>query len=214
MRGAKEPLALPKNGDPYSGIYLSSAWYGLVPDTNLELVKGAGRESLSPSRTPARPEEVAKRCPRTKLRDVISKVEGFHQEIEKRYMVPTYAHYGSQGQRDSNKEAGGLLGTGLMASKDRFSWGEIAWEGAAIGAIDSDKITIASDDGNGAMRILEGIRLTLSDPDYPGDGTVPVQGFKWEAPAKADSLAEPNLNVSLQVGECAYLTQQGIICER
>ncbi|MGY2492404.1 T6SS immunity protein Tli4 family protein [Cupriavidus sp. CP313] len=31
-------------------------------------------------------------------------------------------------------------------------------------------------------------------------------GFKWEAPGKADSLAEPNLNVSLQVGESAYLT--------
>ncbi|WP_354686736.1 T6SS immunity protein Tli4 family protein [Cupriavidus necator] len=33
-------------------------------------------------------------------------------------------------------------------------------------------------------------------------------GFKWEAPGKADSLAEPNLNVSLQVGESAYLTNK------
>ncbi|WP_432260038.1 T6SS immunity protein Tli4 family protein [Cupriavidus sp. TMH.W2] len=33
-------------------------------------------------------------------------------------------------------------------------------------------------------------------------------GFKWEAPGKADSLAEPNLNVSLQVGESAYSTNK------
>lgn len=33
-------------------------------------------------------------------------------------------------------------------------------------------------------------------------------GFKWEAPGKDYSLAEPNLNVSLQVGESAYLTNR------
>ncbi|UIF87520.1 T6SS immunity protein Tli4 family protein [Cupriavidus sp. UYPR2.512] len=33
-------------------------------------------------------------------------------------------------------------------------------------------------------------------------------GFKWEAPGKADSLSEPNLNVSLQVGESAYSTNR------
>ncbi|WP_454742933.1 T6SS immunity protein Tli4 family protein [Cupriavidus necator] len=33
-------------------------------------------------------------------------------------------------------------------------------------------------------------------------------GFKWEAPGKADSLVEPNLNVSLQVGESAYVTNK------
>lgn len=33
-------------------------------------------------------------------------------------------------------------------------------------------------------------------------------GFKWEAPGKVDSLAEPNLNVSLEVGESAYTTNK------
>ncbi|WP_454767033.1 T6SS immunity protein Tli4 family protein [Cupriavidus campinensis] len=33
-----------------------------------------------------------------------------------------------------------------------------------------------------------------------------VYGFKWEAPGKAQSLAEPNLNLSLDVRESAYLT--------
>jgi len=33
-----------------------------------------------------------------------------------------------------------------------------------------------------------------------------LYGFKWEAPGKAHSLAEPNLNVSLDVRESAYLT--------
>jgi hypothetical protein len=31
-------------------------------------------------------------------------------------------------------------------------------------------------------------------------------GFKWEAPGKANSLAEPNLNVTLEVRESAYTT--------
>lgn len=31
-------------------------------------------------------------------------------------------------------------------------------------------------------------------------------GFKWEAPGKADSLAEPQLNIELEVGESAYTT--------
>nr|WP_057924116.1 T6SS immunity protein Tli4 family protein [Burkholderia ambifaria] len=33
-------------------------------------------------------------------------------------------------------------------------------------------------------------------------------GFKWEAPGKAYSLAEPNLNVSLRVGDSAYRTNK------
>ncbi|CAM2184124.1 Tle cognate immunity protein 4 C-terminal domain-containing protein [Paraburkholderia sacchari] len=33
-------------------------------------------------------------------------------------------------------------------------------------------------------------------------------GFKWEAPGKDYSLAEPNLNVSLRVGESAYATNR------
>lgn len=33
-------------------------------------------------------------------------------------------------------------------------------------------------------------------------------GFKWEAPGKANSLAEPNLNASLRVGESAYTTNR------
>jgi len=31
-------------------------------------------------------------------------------------------------------------------------------------------------------------------------------GFKWESPGKARSLAEPNLNIALEVGESAYKT--------
>jgi len=31
-------------------------------------------------------------------------------------------------------------------------------------------------------------------------------GFKWEAPGKAESLAEPQLNIALEVSESAYKT--------
>lgn len=33
-------------------------------------------------------------------------------------------------------------------------------------------------------------------------------GFKWEAPGKENSLAEPNLNITLHVGESAYKTNK------
>lgn len=33
-------------------------------------------------------------------------------------------------------------------------------------------------------------------------------GFKWEAPGKVNSLAEPNLNATLEVGESAYTTNR------
>ncbi|WP_238587465.1 GPI inositol-deacylase [Cupriavidus sp. IDO] len=174
-KGGKETLALPKNGDPYSEIYLSSAWYGLVPDRNLGLISPGGLDPCSYSKTDSQPRKKSKRSPRESLMDAIETVQDFHESIEKRYKAPTYAHYGAQGKRDTEKDIGGLFGTGLMAEKDRFSWGEVAWEGTGVHTLDPDKITITGDDGNGTLRTPEGFSLALSQPDCPGDGTVPVQ---------------------------------------
>lgn len=169
-KDVSETMALPERRDPYSEIYLSPAWYGLVPEANVGLMDPAGSSSPLPDNS--MPEQ---RSPRESLNKVVDGVRAFHQLIEGKYKVPTYAHYGAQGQRDTAKDSGGLLGTGLMASKDRFSWGEIAWEGAGIRLRDPTDITITSDDGNGMLRTSEGLSLVLSKPDSSGDGTVPVQ---------------------------------------
>lgn len=171
---------LPAHGDPYSEIYISPAWYGLVPDANLRLMN----PSKSGSGTlPDSTYEEGDVRPREALSKVVEKVKAFHQSIETRYKFPTYAHYGAQGRRAANSDKGGLFGTGVIASKDRFTWGEVAWEGAGIGALESKEFSIISDDGNGRLGTSSGLSLTIGEPDCPGDGTVP--GPSGAAPGNA-----------------------------
>ncbi|MBY4693052.1 GPI inositol-deacylase [Burkholderia latens] len=176
----KEILALPQNGDPYNEIYFSPAWYGLVPDGNLGFVNQGGK-TVPAELTNG--DVVAKRSPRKKLNETIDQIRTFHDAIERQYKTPTYSHYGAQGERDSEKGAGGILETGLLASKHRFTWGEVAWEGSGLDGFDPVGLTIASDDGNGTLVTTSGIELTIGAPDCPGDGTVPV--YSGEAAGRA-----------------------------
>lgn len=174
-------LELPtKDGNPYDEIYLSPAWYGMIPETNEGLMNPAGAEkSTASSDEETVPQK--KESPRDKLKDVIDQVKQFHQAIDKKYKNPTYAHYGAQGERDSAKDRGGILHTGLMATKDLHTWGEVAWEGKGASALDIEQVTVASDDGNGTLNLAGNVKLTVSKPDCPGDGTVPC--YSGAAPA-------------------------------
>lgn len=167
---------LPQNGDPYEEIYSSGAWYGLVPDGNVGHIDPTRRQSRQEGKK-------NEKSSRRSFNDVIGKVKEFHTAIQRRYKVPTYAHYGAQGQRDAEGAAGGLFGTGMMASKHRFSWGEVSWEGAELAGIDPNKLAVIRDDGNGKVVTNTGHTLTIAEPDCPGDGTVPV--YSGEAPGKA-----------------------------
>jgi hypothetical protein len=167
-------LALPENGDPYEEIYNSPAWYGMVPEANLGLMTPGEKLSNSNSDDES---------PRKALKKTIDKVREFHEAIEKKYKTPTYAHYGAQGKRDKDKERGGVLGSGLMASKNLFTWGEVAWEGEGVSKMTPGQILIADDDGNGELKTTSGIKLSIGEPDCPGDGTVPLPS--GEAPGKA-----------------------------
>ncbi|KWR81290.1 T6SS immunity protein Tli4 family protein [Cupriavidus sp. IDO] len=80
------------------------------------------------------------------------------------------------------KRAGGLL-AGLLDTVAGFT--QLRNRERSVGSIQADEILVAG-------------------TQY-GKRTY---GFKWEAPGMADSLAEPNLNVSLQFGESAYLTNK------
>lgn len=167
---------LPANGDPYSEIYLSSAWYGLVPEHNLALMNA--RRAKRPSNAVKNDDSLRRR-----LTTLITSVELFHCEIEKKYKSPTYAHYGAQAGRDASKDAGGLFGTGLMAAKDRMTWGEVSWESNEILDLDTVAMTVLQDDGKGTLRTSKGTVLKIADPACPGDGTVPL--YSGEAPGKA-----------------------------
>ncbi|AZQ54979.1 hypothetical protein [Burkholderia cenocepacia] len=175
----KEILALPQNGDPYNDIYFSPAWYGLVPEGNLGLTNPVEEKARASSEKASKSE---RKLPRARLNETIEQVMEFHRAIEKRYKLPTFAHYGAQGKRDSDNDPGGLLGTGMLASTSRFAWGEVSWEGRGLDGIEAVGVTIASDDGNGTLKTTSGIKLTISEPDCPGDGTVPM--YSGEAPGK------------------------------
>lgn len=178
-KNGAEILALPQKGDPYGEIYTSPAWYGMVPQANEGLV-GAGQRAGASTNVP---QKEGKASQRPALNDVLDQVQGFHEAIKGRYKEPTYAHYGAQGQRDTRQDKGGILGSGLMASHNLHAWGEVAWEGAGVAILDADKIAIRDDDHNGTLVTHTGQRLTIADPDCPGDGTVPV--YSGEAPGKA-----------------------------
>lgn len=176
----KEILALPQNGDPYNEIYCSPAWYGLVPEGSLGLMS-PGKET---GRTNSVGEsESGELSPRDKLNAIIGDIREFHTGIQGRYKSPTYAHYGAQGRRETEKDSGGLLGTGVFASKNRFSWGEVSWEGRGLDGLEAVGVVIAIDDGNGTLKTTSGVKLTIGEPDCPGDGTVPV--YSGEAPDEA-----------------------------
>lgn len=169
----KVVLALPEKGDPYEEIYNSPEWYGMVPEKNLGLMNPGEQNGKTEGDS----------SPRDLLNKTINGVREFHEAIEKKYKTPTYAHYGAQGKRDKDMERGGVLGTGLMAKKNLFTWGEMAWEGEGVASLDPKTVVLAEDDGNGELKTTTGIKLTISEPDCPGDGTVPL--YSGEAPGKA-----------------------------
>ena len=148
----------------------------MVPEANLGLMT-PGEKDSGDKKTEG------EKSPREVLTDTIDKVREFHEAIEKKYKTPTYAHYGAQGKRDKDKERGGVLGSGLMASKNLFTWGEVAWEGEGVSKMTPGQILIADDDGNGELKTTSGIKLSIGEPDCPGDGTVPLPS--GEAPGKA-----------------------------
>ena len=176
-RKRNEILALPKHGDPYTEIYLSPTWYGMVPDDNTKLMLGS-----LPNDSASQGKE-GDESPRKVLEEVVREVRKFHTAIENKYKKPTYAHYGAQGERNVADGRGGVLGTGLMASKNLFTWGEVVWEGKGVAGLDPQAIRIVKDDGNGTLSTDSGIELTIAGPDCPGDGTVPV--YSGEAPGLA-----------------------------
>jgi hypothetical protein len=161
----KEFLSLPSaGGDPYSEIYSSTEWYGLVPAANEGL--------MNPGEGANQPKSPDQKSDRKLFDDTIDSVRTFHHDIAGKYFQPTHAHYGQQG-----KKQGGLFGG------NRFTWGELVWEGRIDSDFDPKTASIAKDDSNGEITLTNGATLAIAGPDCPGDGTVPWPS--GAAPGKA-----------------------------
>jgi hypothetical protein len=168
----KEYLSLPSaGGDPYSEIYSSTEWYGLVPAKNEGLMEP--RKDTA-SKAPSSLLTVS--SPRVKFISTIQAVAKFHRDIVGKYFQPTHAHYGQQG-----KKQGGVFGG------NRFAWGELVWEGRIDSDFDPKTASIAKDDSNGEITLTNGTTLAIADPDCPGDGTVPWPS--GAAPGKAGAAS-------------------------
>lgn len=172
--GSKPPaiLALPKNGDPYSEIYQSSAWYGLVPEHNEWMLSFGAQGQTTQADRPAHQD---RETHRKDFVDRIASVQAFHTAIYDRYKTPSYVHYCAQGNRDPAMDSGGLFGTGVMATQNRSAWGEVCWEGVDVAGRVPELISVMLDDGNGSLRTKDGVWLRIADPSSPGDGTVPIE---------------------------------------
>ena len=172
----EEVMALPNQGffqslagtsNPYDEIYLSTAWYGLVPEANTPLLDPLGKSTKAM-------EDTNKQQPRELFEKTIQDVMQFHQNIQDRYKDPTYVFYGAEGKRDKTKHRGGLLGSGLMAASNRFTWQELIWKAQNFpSAFEAMNLQIGKDDGNGCIRFVAGGQAQILAPKDPGDGTVP-----------------------------------------
>lgn len=166
-------LSLPEQGDPYTEIYKSPEWYGLVPKENERLMNPA---SGSNNQIDNGTEEIPSYDgPREALDELINCVQKFHTDVQGKYKSPTYVHYGDQGLRGQTGRRGGFLGSGLGAKGDnRFVFGQVVWEGEGGSRIEKNSLLL-SDDQNGKLRMINGTRLKIAEADTSGDGTVPWQ---------------------------------------
>ncbi|HEX6735426.1 MAG TPA: hypothetical protein VF096_11495 [Azonexus sp.] len=165
-------ISLPTDGDPYTEIYKSSRWYGLVPKENEGLMSPAAGKYPTNIDTNA---EESTRSPRKVLNELIDSVKKFHSDIQGKYKAPSYVHYGDQGFRSQTGRKGGLLGTGLGAKNDnRFAFGQVIWEGKGGGQVQHDS-TPLDDDQNGEIKLSNGVELRIAAANASGDGTVPWQ---------------------------------------
>ena len=154
---AQSVAILPNSTDPYTDIYMSSEWYGLVPEQNTKYL------DMSPDSNNPNPDKSS----RQNFNDLIDAVRDFHNEIVNGYHGETYAHYGADN------------------GEKMHSWQDIIWQGD-VASIQQNGVT-ANDDGRGSYQsktASNGPTLTApSNGTGAGDGTVSV--FSGEAPARA-----------------------------
>lgn len=93
------PLGLPRGGDPYSEIYQTREWYGLVPAQNEKYLDMSGNE--------AGPRSSA----RAGFNLLVDATSRFHKALSTQYLTSTYVHYGAD-QAD-----------------DMHSWRDVVWQG-------------------------------------------------------------------------------------
>jgi pimeloyl-ACP methyl ester carboxylesterase len=155
---------LPSAGDPYTDIYASSAWYGMVPAANEKLIDPAKMNPSKPGQSV-----------RDRLRDKIDVLRIFHTDIKEKYHSETYAHFGAE------------------PDKKRLAWGEVIWQGEGLAGVDARAFVVTDDDRNGKLELHDDKAVELTAPNVAGDGTVPYASGAAPGLAKVKASFEHGL---------------------
>lgn len=152
--------ALPVS-DPYTEIYQSTEWYGLVPEESREMLDPAGLHS--------EPEfEGAEAVGYERFTRLLSDTQRFHESVSGKYPEPAFVHYG--------------------ADERMHGWTDVHWQGAHLPSLEGTRGS--KDNGNGKISIKNGgqvVQLNFGEANQPGDGTVPT--VSGEAPSRAGVCA-------------------------
>jgi pimeloyl-ACP methyl ester carboxylesterase len=175
-------LALPQ-ADPYQEIYLSRAWYGLIPEQSEALINPAklklpSDDTLQAVQDPAELDNAPGQLSpaRQAFQKAMMKVEEFHSKIADHYHPHTYVHYGAEGPglqhypplRNQSEPR-------LAVENHGATWQDVVW----LGQVQHDPLGILANhsmDDNKTGQISLGAvgNLQILPPDAPGDGTVPL----------------------------------------
>lgn len=163
-------FALPSGDDPYTEIYLErEKWWGMMePDLAMPEL-----ETESPDR-----QQKLEAKWNSYQNIIVDKVKPFHQDLTNKFNADTYLFYSD--------------------SEDHKSYGTIYWRGEDISdrhlrhraVLKNNQIgtkrTTQEFDAHRSRQVYQ--RYTVSEPDEPGDGTVPARSGSIGTEGAKDSL--------------------------
>lgn len=163
IKDGKTTISLPQKGDPYGEIYaVRGKWWSLCED---HLMNPLNTETDLKKRKAAMDRDWAE------YGQLLREVKNFHDRLTHRYHPNTYAFFGSHADQ---RAYGNVAWTG-----DGGSWirGDRPADVLNARALDPSQVNetrtvSASLQGSGWLK-AEQQDYTISEPDEPGDGTVP-----------------------------------------
>ncbi|NMM25687.1 MAG: hypothetical protein HHJ12_00020 [Glaciimonas sp.] len=164
IKDGKAEYALPKGGDPYNEIYtVRGQWWSLCED---QLVN-----PLNIERDPKKKLAVVNQDWTAFVKIINFQVKPFHEKIKSRYHPNTYAFFGSSaGQKAYGTVTWTGDGGGLLRG-DRVA-DVLGAKQSGVDELGTSRTVIAPLNGEGWQQ-AERQSYSISNPDEPGDGTVP-----------------------------------------
>lgn len=163
IKDGKTTISLPQKGDPYSEIYaVRGKWWSLCED---HLMNPLNAENDPTKRKAAIDRDWAGYL------ELLRQVQNFHDKVKQKYHPNTYAFFGSHADQ---RAYGNVTWTG-----DGGSWLRGGRPADVLNAraldpsqVNETRTVVALLQGSGWLK-AEQQDYTISEPDEPGDGTVP-----------------------------------------